>query len=318
VRKKAIILADCGESIGLGHLRRSLVLASSLADMGIECHIYTPFSLGENIVQEYGFMHYAWPVNLELLPEADILITDSYRLPYNIQLSWRHLFKLIVAIDDVGDNASDADVIINGNIYAELISYKSNAQSKLLVGPEFSLVRPEFFGISAERATNTVKRVLISFGGTDDGKFAYPVAEALLERGLEITIDLIVSPLYSELQNTYGTQHPMLNVHQDNPDMVQLMSMANLYIGSPGGTLIEAMAARLPFVVAKIAESQSVVVDVLKRYNCPVFDKFEPTKIAIKAERILAQKFKPSPLAHKLSPDSARNVAGKLVGYLPT
>ncbi|MCB5189972.1 UDP-2,4-diacetamido-2,4,6-trideoxy-beta-L-altropyranose hydrolase [Methylobacillus arboreus] len=317
MRKKAIVLADCGELIGLGHLRRTLVLASALTDVGVECLIYTPFASGANIVREYGFKHYAWPENLELLPEADIIVTDSYRLPSDIQLVWKHLFKLIVAIDDVGDNASHVDVIINGNIYAELISYKNNINSKLLVGSEYSLIRPEFFGIGAGRVTNAVKRVLISFGGTDDGKYAFAIAKALLEREAELVIDLIVSPLYSELKNAYGIQHPRLSVHHNNPDMVQLMGMASLYIGAPGGTLIEAMAAQLPFVVVKIAENQSVVVDVLKRYNCPVFEEFEPKSIAIKAQNVLSQKLEPCPFVRKLSSDGAKNVARRLIGYLP-
>ncbi len=318
MRKKAIMLADCGERIGLGHLRRTLVLASALADVGVECLIYTPFASGVNIVQEYGFKHYAWPEDLELLPEADIIVTDSYRLPSDIQLVWKHLFRLIVAIDDVGDNASHADVIVNGNIYAELISYKDNVNSKLLVGPEYTLIRPEFFRIGARRTTSAAKRVLISFGGTDNGKYAYPVAEALLEKATELTIDLIVSPLYSKLQNIYGKQHPRLRVHHNNPNMIQLMSTASLYIGAPGGTLIEAMAAGLPFVVAKIAENQNMVVDVLKRYNCPVFEEFEPERIAIKAESVSAIKFESSPLVRRLSPYGAKNVARKLVDYLPT
>jgi UDP-2,4-diacetamido-2,4,6-trideoxy-beta-L-altropyranose hydrolase len=312
---KATILADCGEHIGLGHLRRSLVLASALADMGIECAIYTPSKSGANIVQEYDFKHYAWPENLETLNNADFIIADSYRLPQDIQHIWKHHFQLLVAIDDVGENALHYDVIVNGNIYAELVNYKKSIGSKLLIGPEFSLVRPDFFEIGLARSHARMSKVLISFGGTDDGKYAYPVAKALLDLKPDLNIDVVISPLSSETP-AKEVNFLKLKIHHHNPDMAQLMQQANLYVGAPGGTLIEAMAAGLPFVVAKIADNQQMVIDVLKQHNCPVIEAFDPKAIALAIEKILTKRFEPSPLVSKLSSSGAKNVAKKLIDCL--
>ena len=90
----AVILADSGPNIGLGHLRRCLVLGKALQDAGIKVQVLVPNPDGREVARAAGFAVAPWPANLARLPSADLLVADSYRIDATQSRAWRGTFGL--------------------------------------------------------------------------------------------------------------------------------------------------------------------------------------------------------------------------------
>jgi UDP-2,4-diacetamido-2,4,6-trideoxy-beta-L-altropyranose hydrolase len=310
----AVIVADCGPAIGLGHLRRSLVVAEALRRRGVDCRVLTPHGEGAGIVAADGFPAASWPDDLRNLPPADILIADSYRFTLDEQRSWHRLFRLRVLIDDLGDREIDADMVVNGNLYADMVDYDGVFDGPILRGAAYATVAPSYFDVR-DNLKPSPPHVLISFGGTDDGRLGSAVAAALLSVGKGIEVDLAITPLHTD---------PMIpdELHEDErfhlhqgADMPALMSRARLYVGAAGSTVVEATAASVPCVAVQLAENQRLMIEALRRAGVPVFDALAPDELAAAAVALL-DSGTGNPLSDMLSPGSADRIAAAILDEL--
>lgn len=280
---ETIILADCGSEIGLGHLRRCLVLATALAGQGAICRVMTPESNGAEFAFAAGFEVEPWPENLAALPLAELLVADSYRLPVETMRGWSGLFSCRVLIDDLADRRIDADLVLNGNLFAAGLAYAAPA----LLGPDYALIDPAFFAQRGqERALR--RRALIAFGGTDDGHIGGAVAASLLALDGQLRADVVISPLHAEPHLPDGLSRDRLKLHH-GADMVALMGQASLYIGAAGSTVLEAAAASLPMVVAALGENQRMNIQALRALGVTAFDAIDPAAMAEAAGAALRQ-----------------------------
>ena len=141
---EAIILADSGPQVGLGHLRRSLVLATALGAAGASVRLLTPDDEAQRIARRSVAATAPWPRDLSELPPADLLIVDSYRTDADTSRRWRPRFRLRVLVDDLSDRYIDADIIVNPNSYGETLDYQDICSCTVLAGPDYALVDPAF------------------------------------------------------------------------------------------------------------------------------------------------------------------------------
>lgn len=303
-----IILADCGSEIGLGHLRRCLVLATALAGQGAVCRVLTPEASGAEFAFAAGFEVEAWPENLAALPPATLLVADSYRLPVETMRGWRDLFACRVLIDDLADREIDADLVLNGNLYAAGLDYAAPS----LLGPEYALVDPAFFSLRGQERADP-PRALIAFGGTDDGHIGGAVATSLLALDGQLRADMVISPLHAEPHLPDGLSHGRLKLHH-GADMVALMASASLYIGAAGSTVLEAAAAGLPMVVAELADNQRLNIQALRELGVTAFDAIETTALAEAAGAALRQG--ESPLLALMQPGGADRAAIAILAHM--
>jgi UDP-2,4-diacetamido-2,4,6-trideoxy-beta-L-altropyranose hydrolase len=310
----AVILADCGPSIGLGHLRRSLVIALALQARGGACLVLTPDASGETLSRKANMAWGAWPADLAELPGADVLIADSYRLPIDKQRSWRDRFRIRLLVDDLADRELDADIILNGNLYGDPASYRDWPDSRMLIGAAYAPIDPVFFAARGKYRPLPA-RALVSFGGTDDGRLSTPVTTALLSSDPNIHIDLTISPLHEQPSLSAPlAQNPRLRIHHGG-DMPLLMSAARLYIGAAGTTILEAAAAGVPCVAIQLVENQSDNIDLLKKAGTPTFTLDRPEDAANAAIQILRENL-PNPLSEGLMPGGSNRIADAVLQEL--
>lgn len=311
----ATIVANCGKLVGLGHLRRTLVLAEALRDRSIESTFYLPDNSCTDIIKEYNFQTELWPHNLLELPPSDIVVTDSYQISIDVQKAWNTKFRCNVLIDDVADREIDVDIIVNCNLYADYISYNHSQYKKILLGPLYSLLRPELFKVHRAETLAVTKRVVISFGGSDDGSYSFPIAKALLETIPNLEVNVVVAPMHQNKGRHSAIANEHLYIHY-NPDMVTLMSSADLYIGAVGVTLLEAIVVGTPFVVVKIADNQQIMVDWLSDHNVSVCSSVDIADILPKVIQALAHKAKHNDIKEQISPMGPYNVADEIIAFL--
>jgi UDP-2,4-diacetamido-2,4,6-trideoxy-beta-L-altropyranose hydrolase len=309
-----LIRADAAVHIGSGHVMRCLTLADELRKRGatvafvcrdFEGHLekyivskgYKCFLLPRPAIvyhsstnDEYG----AWlGVSREDDADAtasicqtwitdngeiDWLITDHYAIDERWQRRLRPHTQHIMAIDDIANRSHDCDILLDQNLYddaekryAELVL----PQCRLLLGPEYALLRPEFrearerLGTSLVR-NGTVRRIMVFFGGSDPSNETAKAIRALQMLGREdIESDIIVgiaNPHREEIEHVCA-HVPNLHFHCQVPNMADFMCTADLALGAGGSTTWERCALGLPTIAVIIAENQAEMTETAAKHG---------------------------------------------------
>jgi UDP-2,4-diacetamido-2,4,6-trideoxy-beta-L-altropyranose hydrolase len=289
------IRADGGPKIGMGHITRCLALAEELKYENCDITFITKNI--ETVTKKFtedGFKFIALP-DLQAEEEIiymkektkvfDILITDSYDidLKYLDQIKKTGMF--LVTVDDLNLLESyPSDIVINGNIYAEDLNYKSTyGQTKFLLGAKYALLRKEFRNIPPKEIKDIPENILITMGGSDPNGFTLKILEIIKERR-DLKIDVVIGPsfedkLVNEINELVKKSGNILTYHNVNAEiMKELMIKADIAISAGGSTLYELAAAGVPTIVIIAADNQIRNVEYMTKAECILNLGFEIDK----------------------------------------
>lgn len=175
---RVVIRANAGRLNGYGHVVRSIALFEAFRQAGHTVTLLTN-GLHELVIRaEIPFISndtknaelFTFRNDKELLMhngvvEADILVVDSYSVDSTYYYEAHSVFKKVVAIDDVGQSHSGADVILNGNVYGKNLNYP-NGEALILAGPEYCLIRSIFLPYRGKAVVKPgISDVLVMMGG---------------------------------------------------------------------------------------------------------------------------------------------------------
>jgi spore coat polysaccharide biosynthesis predicted glycosyltransferase SpsG len=310
---RALFLADCGPSIGLGHLRRSLVLARALARSGVLCEVATPSGSERDMILADGFTPSRWLAAVDASPAVDLVIFDSYRIGVETMRAWRVRAALRLAIDDLADHPLDAELVLNQNLFAEELEYGDLPDRALLLGPGYALIDPAFHEAKRPRSE---PRALVSFGGSDDGSLALRAACALRAAGFEGPIELALSPLHQRPSSLWKAAHDMRGVTlHEGAAMPALMARASFYLGGAGTTVLETAAAGLPMLPIAIAANQQANIRALRQRGVWALPEFDDAAVIDAARRLIAAPEK-SVLPDTVPPGGPARAAARLLAEL--
>lgn len=255
---RVLIRTVCGERIGLGHFRRCLTLAEALVERGAEVRMAVATDPRSR----------AWvkscPVPVELLPErpfepddtarlvnglgAQVLMVDDYAVSADVMRAWSSSVHIGV-IDDLGDRAFDADLVVNGTPGAEQLGYRAPT---LLLGPRYALLRPTFRDVPLPDVPALVSRGFVMLGGSDPLGLTGTVVSSLRSAVPHAHVDVIVGPL---AQLTLAPD-PQVSVYVAPPELPSIMQRANLAVSAAGQSLYELAASGVPTIAIEVAENQ--------------------------------------------------------------
>jgi len=304
-----IFRVDANSRIGFGHLTRCLALAKEINNQGgkivfascypkvvrkivnnlnfdiINLKNCTPFSM-----QELDFL--VSSLNKMKFPKA--FIVDSYEVSPEYLKEIRKEFPeiLIIAIDDLGGKVYPVNILINGNLYAEKLDYVEQKKlgTKLLLGPQFLILREEFQKCLPRKIRNQVEDILITFGGSNDA--------GLIERVLQILANMNLAKVKFHLVSGCGFSKRVkeefmnyLNVifysTLSGREMRDLMKKADLAISAGGSTLYELAKCGVPTIAIPIADNQIMLTEEMEK--CGIIDivKFDDNFPINLSEKIL-------------------------------
>lgn len=193
---------------------------------------------------------------------ADLLVVDNYDLGESWERALRPVARRILVIDDLADRPHDCDVVLDPNLHdAPASRYSSlvGSSTRVFVGPQYALLRPEFDRVSPRTRDAGLKRILISFGGIDPSNEALKLVHAL--RALSpnapravFVLGLINSNSGEIREAAAGVAH--LELVGSTDSMAQLMAEADLGVGACGVTAWERCVLGLPALVVVNAENQ--------------------------------------------------------------
>jgi len=151
---EVIIITESGENIGYGHINRCYAITQAFQEKGI-----TPdFITNNGDKRIFTLIKYR---------NHSIAIVDSYLKDLSFYRKLSDMVKLVVYLDDNNRLKYPKGIVINGNIYAEDINYPKNSQITYLLGIKYTPLRKAFWEVPKKEIKKTIKRVLVTFGGSD-------------------------------------------------------------------------------------------------------------------------------------------------------
>lgn len=240
---RVLIRADAYDEIGAGHVMRCLALAEGLSTAGHDV-LFATYCTNVATLQRVE----AGPVAVTPLqgPDdhgttldtpADAVVLDGYMFDLELQRELRARGRRLLVIDDHGHfERYDADLLLNLNPGAETIRYADTGGARMLLGPEFVLLRGEFRLAAPDARVHpaAARRVLVTLGGIDVENRTAKVAEALAGSALEIR-----------------------SVRGGVASMRPLMAEADIAVSAGGTTMYELAYMGVPTIACVLADNQA-------------------------------------------------------------
>lgn len=262
------IFAEGGIKIGIGHIKRTLILAKELSKNNNVFYIcrdkkenlygiekLTQEGMKTLVIRSDNFMD-----NMCLF-NGDLLIIDNYDIDEKFIEKVKKSFRKIMIIDDLNRlSYYDVDILLNYNIYADEFNYNTNAKTKLLLGPKYLLINPLFK--TNKKNFKKVKDVLITVGGSDINNVTELIVESLCD--FNYNFHVVIGPFFNNKEwiHKYLDKENIKFYH--DPDMVALAKKVDLAISSCGSTVYELILSQVPLIGIIVADNQKYNAKKLK------------------------------------------------------
>lgn len=307
---KLAFRVDASVAIGSGHVMRCLTLATALRDRGAECQficrahhgnlnelllqrgfdvveLASHGCVGERAVANKGLPAHAdwlgcdWEADAAQTRTAlqafqpDWLVVDHYALDQRWEAAVRCGGLRLLAIDDLADRAHECELLLDQNLGRQAADYAGLVPSggKLLIGPQYALLRPEFAALRAaslQRPRISVTSVLVNMGGVDQPNATAAVLRTLrhveLPRDCRISVVMgMQAPWIGQVRALAAEMPWPTEVLVNISDMGQRMAESDLAIGAAGSTSWERCCLGLPALMVVLAENQQQGAGALAR-----------------------------------------------------
>lgn len=293
---KMLFRVDASSQMGYGHLSRCMALADALGQFDIrslfvlrersrpaaervlakghQAVVLTPpATAGEQVPNRWSDA--SWEVDARQTCKAVDgepivgVVVDQYGLDHRWERWVGHRTNAPIAvIDGVAGRRHCCELLVDPTYPADLVARRWRrlvpSHTRLLVGPRFALLRPEFGEQrrAMEDRSPTIRNILIAFGGGDAGgatELAVDAVASVESTAIDATVVAgAAAPNIESLRRRCAQRHNV-TLHVDTDQMARLMSMADLGIGAGGTMMWERAYLRLPSITVAIASHQAEI-----------------------------------------------------------
>jgi spore coat polysaccharide biosynthesis predicted glycosyltransferase SpsG len=268
---------DSGKSSGMGHVYRSLAYVGLLLkrqpSLNI-CFLMRSFPEGIAKVQQEGYAVLTLPIEptlgdfnhyLQKLKPRVLVIDTLGSSVEIIQAARQNPSTRIITLDDLNETAYEADIIINGILWATQWLPNRRGYARIYQGIEYLELRTQFTDANAsyrEIAPN-IQRILISTGGADDRNFTPQLIDIVAGVPFEheVMVNVIVGPAFKNkalmkecIEGKNG--RPSFSVIENPHEMARFFLQADLALVTGGTVMFESVACGTPTIVLCSYEHQ--------------------------------------------------------------
>ena len=201
--------------------------------------------------------------------KANWLVVDHYGLDIEWENRLAPYVDAIMVIDDLANREHACNLLLDQN-YTSAERYLNLVPDccRLILGPSFAMLRPEYSNFRAFQARRSakVKRIFIYFGGSDSANVSFKAMEALSSRNHKhFLIDLVIGSnnSYRAVLEQQASRRGLTFIHQSRIHLADLMAEADLAIGAGGATTWERLCLGLPSLVVTCADNQVPLAQIL-------------------------------------------------------
>ncbi|RTE07935.1 UDP-2,4-diacetamido-2,4,6-trideoxy-beta-L-altropyranose hydrolase [Paenibacillus whitsoniae] len=284
------VRVDGSTAIGTGHIMRCVLLAEMLVQAGASVsfimrmgrgHLgdwvaqkgFQVFMLGEEVFTQSEDADKVIDIISEIGSDG-WMIVDHYGLDEQWEQRIGPYVKHIAVIDDLADRRHQCELLLDQNYTTNLEQrYHSlvPADCRLLLGPSYLLLRPEFLSMRKHmrKRKGSIKRILVFFGGSDPTNETMKVLNALEASQISgLYVDVVVgtaNPVRVEIEEQCARSN--YHYHCQIDYLSSLMNEADLSFGAGGVTMWERCYLGLPSAVTVVADNQTESTEAAARFG---------------------------------------------------
>lgn len=259
-KKKIVFRCDGYKELGMGHIYHCLTLAYNLTGHDVIFVTNKNHLEGLNKIAESN-MKYITIENDEQFFDflekykPDIVVNDCLDTTEEYIKKIKMLSKKVVTIEDLGEGAKYADVIINA-------LYDNKRYNNEYCGEEYVCLRNEFLISRPKEFSPEVKKVLILFGGTDPSNLTKKIYNMIKENYSKypnIHYNFITGIGYDcEKNEIIQDEEKNISVLKNVSNISEYMSSADLAFTSQGRTVYELASMGVPSIVMAQNERETL------------------------------------------------------------
>lgn len=260
---RVVILTEAGKGIGLGHLSRCCAIADAFETKGIIPEfIVNADTPACGLLKKKRYTILDWLDKQDkltkLIQNADIAIVDSYKAGLNIYKKISKEAKLSLYLDDNNRLNYPGGIILNGSIYAEKLNYPKDKEKSYLLGPKFLPLREEFWRVPSRKIKSKIKKILITFGGSDSKNMTINILRFLNKEYPELVKNVIVGSGFKNIDKIKQIKDKKTNLvyFPDAGRVKKLMLDCDIAVSAGGQTLYELARVGVPALSLAAAENQ--------------------------------------------------------------
>jgi UDP-2,4-diacetamido-2,4,6-trideoxy-beta-L-altropyranose hydrolase len=274
---RILFVVDAGPRVGGGHVMRSLTLAGALSGQGASCTFMGPpavSALLDAFAPGAARLAAASTEPRDLAAaigaeQFDAVVFDHYGLSSRDHRAMGQ-GRPVLIIDDLADRPLGADIVVDSGPARTADDYNGLIpdDARLLLGPNFAPVRPEFAALRETALAwrgEPVQRILVSMGLTDVGGITARIVERLRLRIGETGLDVVLgagAPSLAGLTKV-ARRDARLTIHVDTPHMARLTAEADIAVGGAGSSTWERCTLGLPTLQVILADNQRAAAEAV-------------------------------------------------------
>ena len=249
-RKKILYRVDGYKELGLGHVYRGLTLAYSLIEHDVFFVCNKQHHLGIEVLREANMPIVEIGNEDELYSflcehKIDVFVNDLLDTSKEYVEKISPLVGRFVSFEDMGDGARFADAVVNA------IYEGASPHHNVYAGKEYVCLRDEFVSSKPANYSDEVRRILVSFGGTDPlnlTKRLYEIAQRWNKEETRVIFDFVLGPGYEDDSIVEKPERGIL-VSSNLVRLSDHMQKADIALSSQGRTTYELATLGVPTIV---------------------------------------------------------------------
>lgn len=278
-----LIYCDATAEIGSGHVQRTSTLAGALKQTGWEVVFVTGNMLPqwkENLVQRAFAIRDLdgkgaiadQLISIAREESAEGILVDHYGFTSEDFAKLGASGLKVAMIDDMADrDLRSVGWMLNQNLGAETLDPVWGPECRVLLGPEFALLRAQFHEKRHEfqrRFSEEDRKILVTLGGGDTAELCSEILTAL--RGVEKDLEIrcILGSGESLPNSVLAGQRHSIEVLGRVEQMAEQMIWADISINAGGSTCWELCCLGTPMVIVVRSSDQSLIAKELERKGC--------------------------------------------------
>lgn len=279
---KFIIWTEGGKKVGMGHVRRCLVIAHQLKKEGADVlFLINDDPTVINQLEEESFLYEIasfGDINCSRVVGkiVDIILIDTKRPIVEIMGRLKDIGYKIVLMDNITPARLKADIAI----YPTAIFHKDNIEWNGFNGRVFSgadyVPIAESFIKTRQRAKNLrfqpPYQILITMGGSDPNNLTSKIASSLLNLSMPVKIKAVIGPAFlphadlSEIEKQRDFNRDFnIDFIRNVKDMSEIMADSHIAITAFGTTIFELAYMGVPSLIIANYTSDEEDMEAFKR-----------------------------------------------------
>jgi len=312
----------------MGHLMRCLALSEELTRRGNICYFLSKTDNHSlvNIINKFGINHYKIKSDVTIKEDLDILLTFSHENhidwvitdSYVINSCYIRKIKqnefCVLSIDDTVHIHYFSDIVLNQNAGAEKLVFSAKYYTKFLLGSKYVMLRDELLKREKKIRNSEVKKILITFGGSDYDNVTLRILQLLESINKDIEILVLLGPFnhfYEEINAYIKETNSIIKLIKNPASMAEVYMQSDIAISAGGSSCYELAYYGIPNIITVIADNQLCTAQELHKQKVSIYlgkrNELNPDQFKAKINELILN----SSLRKKMSRNGRILVDGK-------